>query len=55
MKNKLSTTLRLSRRIVFLASLAGVLHVGTYDKKKMSQSPAHDGIYLDCIKIERVE
>ena len=28
---------------------------GTYDKKKMSQSPAHDGVYLDCIKIERME
>ena len=28
---------------------------GTYDKKKMSQSPAHDGVYLDCIKIEREE
>ena len=28
---------------------------GTYDKKKTSQSPAHDGVYLDCIKIERVE
>ena len=28
---------------------------GTYDKKKISQSPAHDGVYLDCIKIERME
>ena len=28
MKNKLSTALRLSRRIALLASLAGVLHVG---------------------------
>ena len=27
---------------------------GMYDKK-MSQSPAHDGVYLDCIRIERVE